>query len=345
MDDFENLLYHQHGIEIKANLFASELESVHQAEYYNHNNYPCLVKVQWGDSMGATRREAEALRFLQHASLPWLCESFAFPLQGWNCHVLVTERLDFDLNSEIANRRLHAYPYNERDFCSAIYQLIDVFAYMEGQRYAHFAISPASIYFGPNKTIKIGNLAFVTSVPYQSVHPIQGDPHFYSPQLQQAVQSGLKEVKHNAYKSGVYALAVTLIGMSRLETKPVRPMEGWGAAVTALKWSNEVKCVLWWMLTEEEWERPSFVDIWKWITGLPPEMLLSMPIVAPKPVVSYALPPASEVTLPSSVPAQVESEPEESTMDKSKQEQPLSHQKALEEPRKELKEAKRCTLF
>ena len=337
MDDFKCLLYHQHGIQIESSSFTSYRESVHKAEYY-HNHLPCLVKAQWGDEMGVTGREAEVLHFLKHENLPTAYESFVFSQQGFKCHVLVTERLDVDLNSDIANRRRHAYPYTEWEIWSAICKLIDVLAYMEVQRYAHFAISPGSIYFGPNKTIKIGNLAYATSVPFQSVHPIQGDYNFFSPQLQQAVRSGLTEVNHSAYKSGVYALAVTLIGMSRLETKPEQPGEGWSAVVAALQWSDEVKRVLWWMLTEEEMMRPSFVDIWKWITGLPPGMFISMPITVHEPAAPYVPAPISEVTLPPSVPAEVESGPEDPTMD-------LTSQKAPAEPVKEQKYAWGCTLF
>ena len=295
MDVFESELNRQCGIVLTTVVSNNDTESVYEAEISHQNRHPCLVKAQWGDHMGATRREIEALRYLQHPNIMECYKSFCFSYQHWNCFVLVTESVHTTLNTEIANRRRYSYPWTEAEFTSALYQLVSAFSYMEQCRCAHFNISPETIYVvGQTKTLKVGSLEATMTVPCSGLHSLMGDFHFFSPILKSAFRCRQSEASHNPYKSGVYALGVTLVGMSVGESKPVEPAEGWQRFVWTLHWSEGVRGLLAWMLTEEESSRPSFVDVGKWIGVLHSQPIAYFPrqIQPEEPTLPAVFPPS-----------------------------------------------------
>lgn len=320
MDAFVSELRDQYGIDLKALVRNDDNEGVYEAELRNQSRFPCLVKAQWGCHQSAFWAEKVALGSLQHANIIGHYQPFSFFSQGWECFVLVTESLQVTLATEIANRRRNAHPWTEEEFQKAVYQLVSAFDYMESCQYAHFCISPEAIFVvGREKSLKVGHFEAAMMVPFTGVHSLVGKYPFFSPILKSAYRNGQSEVRHNIYKSGVYALGVTLVGMSIQESSPQEPSEGWQYFVWRLQWPDWIKGLLAWMLTEDEGSRPSFKEIRTWL-GLPPSEFYS-----PPPIPSF--PRLSQVTIPPSIhPVQADADSEDQTVDRFKPKPPANHQ-------------------
>jgi serine/threonine protein kinase len=96
-----------------------------------------------------------------------------------------------------------------------------------------------------------------------------GTVYYLSPILRDAYGKSDPNVKHNAYKSDVYSLGMTLLVMSCLEFPQVLTSIGGEAGlfqvINGLNYSNDLKGLLQWMLTHDEADRPTFKEINNWL--------------------------------------------------------------------------------
>ena len=235
---------------------------------YEQSNTPCCISIYRGaDSLDRGRKEWEALSPLQHPNILRVYDHFEWQ----DGLVLVTETFQKSLLQDIHDRKRNRYTWREEELWALIRYLIDAFAYMERLRVAHRDINPDCILLDIQKRLIISELYTSKIVPFTGVHTVTGTFYYFSPILRDALAQMNPNVQHNAYKSDVYSLGMTLLVMSSLEF-PQALTSGEGEAglqqvISSLNYSEFLKILLRWMLTHDEAGRPTFLEIKSWLNS------------------------------------------------------------------------------
>ena len=274
--DEVTVLLQQHNLTPTHLLYSQSSVRVYEATH-SIEQYTCVVKVQilpYG-AEGA-QKEAEAMAGLQHEYIVRLYDSFWQPAGQYVYWVLAMEKCELDLMKEIENRGRNQYSWTEVEMWYYVRCLVDAYAYMQGRSIAHRDIKPHNIFLTHHKVPKVGDLGSSKAVFRREQHTTTGTPLYLSPLLRNALTSNMRAVQHNAYKSDVYSLGLTLLHMAKLNP-PVEVMVGdpqmrvarMEQTIASLNYSQSLQYLLRCMLADEEDVRPTFVEVWNWLNPAP----------------------------------------------------------------------------
>jgi len=326
MDSLQTLLSQQ-GITLGPQCRKTETAVVYEA-CYSYQNLPCLVRVQpvQGDQV-TLQREIEAHCLLKHDSIVQVYQAFWHQdSEGWQL-VMVLERCEMNLMTEINNRIEYFFPFEEITLWAFLRSIVSACAYMQTQRIAHRDICPQCIALTGSKAAKLEGFGSSKVIPFSIWQTVTGHHYFISPLLREAYSKGQISVYHDAYKSDVYSLGLVVLLMASLrqtngiigsvaERGAMLEME-----IAGLVYSEQLKNAIRWMLTEEESARPSFVDLEKWLNPeiegkfvemqvnsqtFPVEVQEAVP--EPAPCVQQAFPTPSEIEASWRAKAQLQAE-------------------------------------
>ena len=189
--------------------------------------------------------------------------------------VLVFERFENSLRQEIYRKRDNGEGYYEHELWNFLIETANALSAAQElvlftQGFCHRNIQPKSIYLSSSSEYKIGN--FTSSKQHsggQTEASITGDINYQSPEMRKAL-NGTDRAVYNPYKSDVYALGMTVLAMSMLNTFEIagevigEEVERW---VGRMEYSEELKRVVGVMLEQEEQRRPDCVELREMLKG------------------------------------------------------------------------------
>jgi len=238
-----------------------------------YNEWPVIYKVlPMGQAHDYTVLEKEC-KTMQALSHPNIVRLYYY---GWvqsiteSLLVMVLELCDKDLGKDCKQRLTNGFAYQEVELWGIARELVKVLAWLQGQNIVHRDIKPDNIFLTQN-ILKLGD--FGTSrqiIANTGLSTIAGTPLYLSPQLREAFFSQSPQVSHNAYKSDVYSLGMTMLVLSILN--PVRVInssqENVAAVLAGIPYSEQFKGVIGWMLTSREESRPDFLQLQQYFESL-----------------------------------------------------------------------------
>ena len=194
---------------------------------------------------------------------------------------IVVELFDRSLMDEIEGRQSEGNQWSEDELWTYLRQIVSSLERAQVMGFCHRDIKPQNLYLTKDGDIKLGD--FGSSKTLKSgvtSHSIQGSPYFLSPLLKQALMQSFssptpQRAKHNAFKSDVYSLGLTVLMMAQLKqntlmTRLDQLSQGAMDAVADLPYSHQFKTVVLSMLQEDEQNRPDFVQLSQILqTGVP----------------------------------------------------------------------------
>lgn len=139
----------------------------------------------------------------------------------FNFYILM-ESAEKDLENELIERSENMNYYKEKEIIDILGQLLSTCARLERHKIAHQDIKPQNILiikgkyklcdFGESKKLKKGGLI---------VEKISGTELYMSPIIFYGLRYGLKNIKHNTYKSDVFSLGLCIVLACTLNYEPV----------------------------------------------------------------------------------------------------------------------------
>jgi len=232
---------------------------------YTQTSHSCCIRVYPESASGW--EEYSTLSRFQHPNILQPLDAFEYS----DGLVLVTEPFQQTLLQDICNRGKERYYWKEEELWQVIHGLIQAFAYMEGESLSHRDVNPANIVLNSQKIPKISGFYASKWVLFPIEHTLIGTPYYLSPILRLAWANSTPNVLHNAYKSDVYSLGMTLLVATSLEFPEImlssQREAGLNGAIQALICSNRLKYLLSCMLAEDEAKRPTFRDISGWLNS------------------------------------------------------------------------------
>lgn len=184
--------------------------------------------------------------------------------------VMVLEPCDKDLGKDCKQRLANSFPYQEVELWGIARELVRVLAWLQGQNIAHRDIKPENIFL-TQSTIKLGD--FGTSrqmIADTRMSTVTGTPLYLSPQLRKALYSQSSQTSHNAYKSDVYSLGMTLLVLAILN--PVQVLnsseEKLAIVLAGIPYSEQFKSMVGWMIVNKEENRPDFFQLQQYFESL-----------------------------------------------------------------------------
>ena len=254
-----NTSLEEHGINVKSPLYSRD--SLFQGFYQAQ---PVIIRVQSidpGSGAAVVAAEIDVIRTLQHPNIVKVLECCL--LESYS--VVVMEFCASTAESEMEERRKARRYIEEEKMWQLSNSLISALAYMQRHGYVHSCINPASLYV-TNSDWKLGNL-HISSVNFSSFH---GQSYFHSPKVSTALFKSQSSAAHNAYKSGVYSLGLTLLALAKLETPAKIINSGHdvdviNAEVGSCVYSDNFKQLLLEMLKTDEEERGDFLEFEMWL--------------------------------------------------------------------------------
>jgi serine/threonine protein kinase len=246
--------------------------SIYEA-YSSYLSLPCLVKVQpVQEDEAHLRNEIQAHEHLKHEHIVQLYEAFLHQEKGEYYLIMVYEKSEKDLRTDINYRFKNRYPFTEVEIWTLLRSLVSACAYMERQHTAHRDICPECISLTNTKAAKLEGFGSSKVIPY-SLWQTVVDEHCYfvSPLLRAAGAAGFATVEHDAYKSDVYSLGLVVLLMACL--RPTKEVIGSAQSrvacleteIMGLLYTDDLKNVLRWMLAEDEDQKPTFRGLEGWL--------------------------------------------------------------------------------
>lgn len=259
-----------------------------------YNQWPVVYKVlsiSQGQNYQVLEQEC---RTLQALTYPNIVKLYHFGwIQAENNHflVMVLERCEKDLGMDCKQRLSNSFAYQEADLWGMTRDLVRTLAWLQQQNIAHRDIKPENIFL-TQTTIKLGDFGssrYIMADIRQST--TTGTPIYLSPKLKEGLYSGSSQVAHNAYKSDVYSLGITLLVLAILNpVNVINPTpEKLMNILAGIPYSEQYKQMVSWMLTQREEDRPDFIQLQQWLE--PTQVVADQSAISPQqPYASYSNP-------------------------------------------------------
>ena len=269
------------NITVQELVYSQAIVSVYQGLY---GSKPAAIKIQTVTSTADYYRyegEFNTLLHLTHPNIIRLFDCFSLEKAGRSFVVIVSEWCSKDLGKDVAHRKLNRYPWNEEDLWDMLRSLVSTLAYMQHSHYAHRDIKPTNIFLSQS-TIKLGDFGSAVFredyTTYQST--IIGTLQYFSPALRKSFALSQYKVVHNAYKSDMYSLGLTMLHLALLDYPNlfmncnVTRLEAWNV-IQCIPYSEGLQRTIMWMVEPEEVDRCDFTTLDSYINlaELPREMM------------------------------------------------------------------------
>ena len=259
-----------------------------------YNKWPVVYKVlpmSQGQNYQVLEQECRTHQALTHPNIVKLYH-FGW-IQAENSHflVMVLEQCEKDLGLECKQRLSNSFAYQEADLWGITRDLVRTLAWLQQQNIAHRDIKPENIFL-IQTTIKLGDFGSSRSIVDDTrMSTTTGTPIYLSPKLREGLFRGSSQVTHNAYKSDVYSLGITLLVLAILN--PVKVVnatpEKLMNILAGISYSEPYKEMVRWMLAQREEDRPDFVQLQQWLE--PAQVVADQSAISPQqPYASYSNP-------------------------------------------------------
>ena len=180
----------------------------------------------------------------------------------------VMELAERDWEKEIDRRQLNQLFYNEYELMEILRKLVRNFSSLQTNHITHRDIKPQNVMFvnGALKICDFGN-AKILKKKGIVVQRIRGSELFMSPIVFKAYHAGLKQIKHNTFKSDVFSLGMCLFFAACLSydgPSTIREIYDMNVIMNVLyqylgrRYSQNLINILWTMLQVDENRRPDF---------------------------------------------------------------------------------------
>ena len=260
---------HHRGLRLISLLYSTTTCKIYLS--FNENRHENVVlKVQMCSELifNRTSEEANLQMRLEHPSVIKLYDYFWYWVSDkYRVLVLEMEMMSHDMAVDITNRRKNAYPYTENELWSVLHSMTDVLEYAQTMGISHRDIKPANIMKG-NESVKLGDFGSAKRICDVEMSTLVGTPLYLSPLLRLGLMQRVSVVRHNAYKSDVYSLGMTILHMANLELSVAVNSSGKLQEIIArVNYSDSLKNMLVWMLMEDEEQRPDFIHLKAYLSG------------------------------------------------------------------------------
>ena len=262
---------------------------VYKVEYLKTGQIFALKEVEAKslDKLNEYKEEAVQLSKAQHHPNILQCYGYYFYSTTKNTFKLgiISEYINRELNLETIYRKREKQRlyWKEDKLLKIAYYLIDTFAYLEHIGICHRDIKPTNLFLLENYEIKV--IDFGESIEFfdedeeeGQMATIRGTPQYLSPILWEAhVILKAKEAEHNMFKSDVFSTGLVLYQLSAMRdvsgfNQKTQSCDGEKLIRDGLKhlsksYSNKLVEIIRKMLIFNEEDRPSFVQLGKYIAG------------------------------------------------------------------------------
>lgn len=257
------------GITLTSLVYSQPQVSVYQGMYKGIEAAVKVLHTAPGQDPMALEEESQALMNMQHQAILKVFDFCWLPEGTYTYLVIVTEWCSKDLWKDIENRRVNKYPFEEKHLWIITYQLVEAFAHMQSLGYAHQDIKPENIFLFLDGSIRVGDLGSTGYISSDFCERrVVGTPIYMSPALRGAIASSRRTAFHNAFKSDVYSLGLTLLTMATLQ-KPVTficgDVDEAERVIGSVPYSSGFKALLSNMLCEDEQQRGDFRQLKEWL--------------------------------------------------------------------------------
>ena len=187
---------------------------------------------------------------------------------------LVLESMKTDLHTDLRQRFGSTHHWPETKLWYFARELVDALSAAQRKGISHRDIKPENIFLTATDEVKIGDFGSSKLLldPMLDTHSLQGSPPYFCPSLRVAYIQCLAEgrqtinLKHNLYKSDVFALGITLLTLARLRAPTdLMVLEGLTQKLETvtgeIPYSPQLKKLLGLMTAVDESLRPDFVTL------------------------------------------------------------------------------------
>lgn len=135
--------------------------------------------------------------------------------------VIVLERMETDLYKEMLRRGERREYWSEVELMEMMRRMLEALRYAESKGIAHRDVKPQNIFLH-NSHLKLSDFEASTNTSLSLLScSIQGSPFFLSPELKlkylKSVQGEDDQTPYDPYKSDVYSLGITMVGLMLLK--------------------------------------------------------------------------------------------------------------------------------
>lgn len=249
--------------------------SVYRGLFHDH---PAAIKVQYasyGDNWAKYEQEIGVMMGFDHACLVKLYDSCWISTETQCYLVIVSEWCNKDLLKDTQQRKAAQYYWQEEELWNLLKTLVSALVYMQKLSFAHRDIKPSNIFYATGMGVKLGDFGSAAQRRDGShTVTVTGTPQYLSPLLRKALMDRQFRVVHNVYKSDVFSLGLTFLTIMILDypqqfTKVQLTREEIEALVVSLRYSEELRRVVMWMVEPDEGSRCDFVMLAQYL-GLEP---------------------------------------------------------------------------
>lgn len=263
------------NIKVEELIYSQPSVSVYRGLY---QDYPAAIKVQYtayGDNWAKYEQEIGVMMGFDHPCLVKLYDSCWITTETQCYLVIVSEWCNKDLLKDTQQRKAAQYCWREEELWDLLKTLVSALVYMQKLSFAHRDIKPSNIFYAAGMGVKLGDFGSAAQRRDGSFTvTVAGTPQYLSPLLRKALMDQQFRVVHNVYKSDVFSLGLTFLTLMILDypqqfTNVQLTREEIEALVVSLRYSEELRRVVMWMVEPEESCRCDFVMLAQYL-GLEP---------------------------------------------------------------------------
>ena len=258
-------------LKVQELVYSQPSVSVYRGQYYD---YPAAIKVKYaayGDSWAKYEEEISVMLGFDHACLVKLYDSFWLEAESQCYLVIVSEWCNKDLSKDTEQRKAAQFYWQEEQLWTLLRTLVSALAYMQALSFAHRDIKPSNIFYAAGMGVKLGDFGSAAQRRDGSFTvTVTGTPQYLSPILRKAMLDRQFRIVHNVYKSDVFSLGLTFLTLMRLDYPTLFQRTSVTRAeteelVVSLRFSEELRRLLMWMLEPEERNRCDFVMLGQYL--------------------------------------------------------------------------------
>ena len=191
--------------------------------------------------------------------------------------VLVLEKCSYDLSALLQFQQKRRENFEESFLWKVLSQCVNALAFGQDfvrhmQNICHRDVKPNNVLLGEDDNVRVCDFGSSRRIEESlGKYTLQGTPQFLSPLLRQQlsfylVTNKLVKVAHNPFKSDVFSLGYTMLILALLrDTDCGRNSDNMQANITAeissVRYSDDFKRILHFMMAVEEANRPDFRDL------------------------------------------------------------------------------------
>ena len=255
------------GFNPTSQIYSTPSVSVYKGVYNSSEVIYKVLPLRQSHDYDLITRECNTMQQLQHPNIVklyafhWIQTSQVYYL------VMVLELCDKDLGKDCRDRLKSDYKYQETELWTMAVDLVRTYAWLQRQQIAHRDIKPENIFL-LNGVLKVGDFgASRYLIADEADATTVGTPSYLSPKLREGLMRHSSSVTHNAYKSDVFSLGLTLLALALLGPTrlPLNYSEtGFRQVVESIGYSEQFKQLIYWMINYQEEHRPDFIQLQEW---------------------------------------------------------------------------------